>query len=109
MSLNSYTFFSILVNGSPSTTLSSFDEIWKGYPLYSLLFILMYEGLYRVLKVVVIDNKIKGLKFFKDDLPISHHQFVDDTVLMGIHVDPKDKDTKKIPFEFMESSSTSVS
>jgi hypothetical protein len=70
-SLTSNAFFSILANGSPSATFSPSQGIRQGDPLFPFLFILI-EGLGRVLKAVVINNKIKGLRLHGDDLPISH-------------------------------------
>jgi hypothetical protein len=44
----------------------------------------MAEGLGRELKSAVSQHKITGLCLHGDNLLVSHQQFVDDTILMGI-------------------------
>lgn len=41
------------------------------------------EGLRRALKATETENKIKGLHSFGSNLPLSHQQYVDDTMNMG--------------------------
>ena len=51
--LVSTTFFSILINGTPSKTFQPSRGIRQGDPLSPFLFVLMMEGLGRFLKVKV--------------------------------------------------------
>lgn len=75
--------FSILVNGTPSKTFKSSRGIRQGDPLSPFLFILAAEGLGRYLKKERAANKIKGLRLWGNELPITHQQFVDDIMLFG--------------------------
>jgi hypothetical protein len=68
----------------------------------------MVEGLGKALKAAVASNNIKGLIFFGDDLLISHQQFIDDTMLMGVPFICESKTIKKVLFDFMDASSTSM-
>ena len=47
------------------------------------MFILMAEGLSRIIKDEIVNIELMGLKFHDDSETISHHQFVEDTMLMG--------------------------
>ena len=58
--LVSSSFFSILVNGAPSTTFQATRGLWQGDPLSLFLFILISEGLGRVLKSRQVEGIIKG-------------------------------------------------
>ncbi|XP_057832950.1 uncharacterized protein LOC131043736 [Cryptomeria japonica] len=55
----------------------------QGDPLSPYLFILMAEGLGRLIKSQVSQGGIQGWKWGHDIPPSSHLQFVDDTSLMG--------------------------
>ena len=62
MGLVSLPFFNILLNGSPN---SSFQPSWgirQGDPLSPFLFILMAEGLSRLIAAQVDSGAIRGLK-----------------------------------------------
>ena len=75
--------FSILVNGTPSKTFNASRGIRQGDPLSPFLFILAAEGLGRYIKKERAANKIKGLKLWGNELPLTHQQFVDDIMLFG--------------------------
>ena len=60
--LVSTAFFSILVNGAPTTPISATRRIRQGDPLSPFLFIIMAEGLRRALKERRQEGKISGLK-----------------------------------------------
>ena len=76
-------YFSILVNGTPTKTFNASRGIRQGDPLSQFLFILAAEGLSRYLKKERIAKKIKGLRLWGNELPITHQQFVDDIMLFG--------------------------
>ena len=61
LSLISSTFFSILVNGSPSSMLLSSRGICLGDPLSPFLFILMVEGLWHMIQSTMIDHTLRDL------------------------------------------------
>jgi hypothetical protein len=61
MSLISIAFFSILVNGSPSTTFSPSRGIHQGDPLSPFLFIIMEEGLGNSIQETTTQGKWKGI------------------------------------------------
>jgi hypothetical protein len=82
--LTSSTLFSILINGIPSTHFSPSRGIRQGDPLSPFLFILMVEGLSHTLKASIRDHSLRGLTPHGISTPLSHSQFVDDTLLMGL-------------------------
>lgn len=57
--LMSSAFFSILVNGAPTSTFQAFRGLRQGDPLSPFLFILMAEGLGRALKAKQDKRTIK--------------------------------------------------
>eukprot|EP00253_Pinus_taeda_P011982 PITA_11982 len=75
--------FSILINGCPSKTFNASRGIRQGDPLSPFLFILATEGLGRFIKQEQSVNRIKGLKIWGNNLPLTHQQFVDDIMLFG--------------------------
>jgi hypothetical protein len=83
LNLTSSTFFSILINGVPSRPFSPSRGIIQVDPLSPFLFIIMAEGLSRFIHAVVANNLLTGLPLHGISPPISHSQFVDDTLLMG--------------------------
>ena len=66
MALVTSSSFSILVNGSPSEIFSPSRGLREGDPLSSFLFILMMEGLGRVIKQAKAEGKIKGLLLYEN-------------------------------------------
>ena len=83
MNITSTTLFSILLNGAPTKMFQPSRGIIQGDPLSPFLFILMAEGLSRVIKDKVEKRELKGLNLHTCSELISHQQFVDDTMLMG--------------------------
>eukprot|EP00253_Pinus_taeda_P031183 PITA_31183 len=81
-SLISSTFYSILVNGIPSSTFHPSRGIRQGDPLSPFLFVIMAEGLRRSLKAAISDGHLKGLSFHQAPTT-SHQQFFDDNMLFG--------------------------
>eukprot|EP00253_Pinus_taeda_P021290 PITA_21290 len=85
--------FSSLVNGTPSKTFTASRGIRQGDPLSPFLFILAAEGLGRFIKKEREANRIKGLKLWGNNLPLTHQQFVDDIMLFG---EPTVKEVKHL-------------
>jgi hypothetical protein len=83
LNLTSSAFFSILVNGVPSHPFSPSRGIRQGDPLSPFLFIIMAEGLSRSIHAAIASNSLMGLPLHGISPPISHSQFVDDTLMMG--------------------------
>jgi len=81
MALVSMTSFSILLNDSPSRTFMPSRGLRQGDPLSPFLFVLMMEGLGRVIKMANAEGRIQGLKLTSEGDASTHQQFVDDTML----------------------------
>jgi hypothetical protein len=107
-SLISTTFFSILVNGSPSPTFSPTRGIHQGDPLSPFLFILMEEGLGRDIKEEVALGNWKGISLHGEESPASHQQFVDDTMLMASPTLKESLTIKQVLHDFSEASGMCV-
>jgi hypothetical protein len=84
VNLTSSALFSILINGVPSKPFSPSRGIRQGDPLSPFLFIIMAEGLSRTIKEAITDHSLSGLTPHGISPPISHSQFVDDILLMGM-------------------------
>ena len=83
MKLVSSTFFSILVNETPSLPFHVSRGIRQVDPLSPFLFIIVVEGLNRMLKNFLNENRLIELSLNADLEPQTHQQFVDDMMLMG--------------------------
>eukprot|EP00253_Pinus_taeda_P004914 PITA_04914 len=75
------TSFSILLNGAPSRTFTPSRGLRQGDPLSPLLFILMMEGLGRVIIMANAKGRIQGIKLTANGEANTHQKFVDDTML----------------------------
>jgi hypothetical protein len=108
-SLLSSTFFSILINGSPSPTfsLSPFLFILMGDPLLSSSF-LMVEGLGRTIKEEVKTGNWKGISLHGEESPASHQQFVYDNMLMASPTVKEALTIKQVLNEFSKASGMCV-
>jgi hypothetical protein len=106
-SLLSSAFFSILINDSPLITFSPSREIRKGGLLSPFLFILMEEGLRRMLKYACSTDVIKGLALH-GNAPLSHQQFMDDNILMGHPLVQESCAFHHILYTLSEASGTSI-
>eukprot|EP00253_Pinus_taeda_P013020 PITA_13020 len=107
MNLISSPCFSVLLNGSPSLPFRSSRGIRQGDPLSPFIFILMVEGLSRLLHHAVSSKAVKGLGLHGLN-PLSHQQFVDDTMLFGHSSSQEAKAFKSLFSLFSEASSTSI-
>ena len=83
LSLTSYIFFSILVNGYLFATFYLSHNIRQGDPLSHFIFILMVESIGRALKVAIVDGHLKGIKLTYENMVSSNLYFVEDIMLMG--------------------------
>jgi hypothetical protein len=68
----------------------------------------MAKGLVRSLKVVVQSHSLHGLSLHNFDSPLSHNQFFDDTMLMGVPSAREAREFKRVMDDFMEASCTSI-
>ena len=83
MNLVSSTFFSILVNGSPSNPFNASGGIRQRDPISPFLLIIAVKGLGRMLKSRRAVKKIQGSSLTARMDPQTHQQFMDDNMLMG--------------------------
>ncbi|XP_071728393.1 uncharacterized protein [Rutidosis leptorrhynchoides] len=74
---------SLLVNGSPTSEFSLGRGIRQGDPLSPFLFIIAAEGLNILAKAACEKGLFKGIEVGSDKVPISHLQYVDDTIFIG--------------------------
>jgi len=81
--LTSSTFFYILINGVPSRPFSPTRGIRQGDSLSPFLFIIMAEGLSCFIQASIAEKSLFGLPLHGIDPPVSHSQFVDDTLMVG--------------------------
>ncbi|XP_016185460.1 uncharacterized protein LOC107627112 [Arachis ipaensis] len=72
---------SILINGSPSKPFKMDRGLRKGDPLSPFLFVLVVDVLHRMVGEAVRNKHILPLLIGKDNIELSHLQFVDDTIL----------------------------
>eukprot|EP00253_Pinus_taeda_P024057 PITA_24057 len=82
MNMVSSSFFSILINGIPSSTFRPSRGLRQGDPLSPFLFIIMAEGLGRSLHSAIHSNALKGISLHGAPT-VSHQQFVDDNMIFG--------------------------
>ncbi|GAU20543.1 hypothetical protein TSUD_131010 [Trifolium subterraneum] len=76
---------SVLVNGSPTDEFPIERGLRQGDPLSPFLFLLAAEGLNVLMEVVVAHNLFKGYNIGERDfVSVSHLQFADDTLLLGV-------------------------
>eukprot|EP00253_Pinus_taeda_P019391 PITA_19391 len=80
--LISSSFFSILINGIPSSTFHPSRGLRQGDPLSPFLFIIMAEGLGRRINTAIHSQTLKGINLHRAST-ISHQQFVDDNMIFG--------------------------
>jgi hypothetical protein len=74
--------FSVLINGSPSRFFRISRGLRQGCPLSPLLFLIIVEGLSRILLKLVEEGKIEGVSV-ANGVRITHLLFVDDIILFG--------------------------
>lgn len=77
------TKFSTLVNGAPSDQFSPSQGLRQGDPLSPFLFVILMEGLSRLIRSVKEEGSIKGLQPLPSIPATTHQQFFDYTMLHG--------------------------
>ena len=107
LNLISSTFFSILVNRSPSQPFSPSRGIRQGDPLSPFLFVIMVEGLGHYTKTSIENGSLQGLSLHGIQPTTSHGQFVDDTILMNTPMAQESNKLNSILSEFSEAIGTS--
>eukprot|EP00253_Pinus_taeda_P016597 PITA_16597 len=107
MNLISSPCFSVLLNGSPSQPFHSSRGIRQADSLSPFIFVLMAEGLSRLLHHAITSQTIKGIVLHRLS-PLSHQQFVDDTMLFGHPSFAEAKSFKAMLELFSEASGTSI-
>eukprot|EP00253_Pinus_taeda_P017956 PITA_17956 len=107
MNLISSPNFSILLNGSPSKPFRPSRGIHQGHPLSPFIFVLMAEGLSRLLHSTISSQTLKGISLHGLH-PLSHQQFVDDTMLFGHPSSQEAYAFKDLLSLFSEASGTSI-
>ncbi|GKC44506.1 putative RNA-directed DNA polymerase [Tanacetum coccineum] len=93
--LNSATV-SVLVNGSPTNEFIMERGVRQGDPLSPFLFLIAAEGLNVTLNEAVSRGIFKGVKIGHDDIPVSHLQYADDTLVFGEWSLPNAKNLMRI-------------
>ena len=83
MSCVSTSSFAVLINGSPSNFFKVTRGIYQGCPLSPYLFLLIIEGLRRMLSQEKDTKKIKGIKV-AGCIFLNHTLFVDDVLIFGV-------------------------
>eukprot|EP00253_Pinus_taeda_P009559 PITA_09559 len=107
MNLISSPCFSVLLNVSPSVPFRPSRGIRQGDPLSPFLFVLMAEGLSRLLHHAISSQAIKGIVLHGLH-PLSHQQFVEDTMLFGHPSSLEAKAFKALLSLFSEASGTLI-
>eukprot|EP00253_Pinus_taeda_P020218 PITA_20218 len=107
MNLISSPSFSILLNGSPSKPFRPSRGIRQRDPLSPFIFVLMAEGLNRLLHSAISSQTLKGISLHGLH-PLSHQQFVDDTMLFGHPSSQEASAFKDLLSLFSEASGTSI-
>lgn len=82
MSLLSSSFFSVLINGIPSSPFHPYRGIRQGDPLSPFLFVIMAEGLGRSIKNAQQSQLLRGMSFHNTSA-FTHQQFFDDNMLFS--------------------------
>eukprot|EP00253_Pinus_taeda_P036396 PITA_36396 len=100
--------FSILLNRTPTSTFNASRGLRQGDLISLFLFIIAVEGLGRYIKKELRERKIKGLRIWGNNLPITHQQFVDDIMLFCAVSLKEVKRIKGILNLFMEASVTQI-
>ena len=74
--------FSVLVNGAPTSFFGCGRGLRQGCPLSPILFLLIIEGLSRLLSEARACGRIKGV-LFNSALALTHILFADDVIIYG--------------------------
>ena len=72
--------YSVLINGRPRGKFKGFKGIRQGDPLSPFLFILVADGLSRLIDRATEAGLVKGCRVGRENLMVAHLQFADDTL-----------------------------
>jgi len=78
-----YASFVVLINGSPSKLFSSSRCLRHGFPVSHFLFLLVAEGLNKLIGNARIRGEIEGVKTIPSKI-VSYLLFVDDILMFGV-------------------------
>jgi len=109
MDLVTTSSFSILLNGSPSTTFKPSRGLKQGDLLSPFLFILVMERLGNAIKSVKAEGQIQDLILTMNAEALTHQQFVHDTMLQATPTVKEALTYKQIINNFAMVSGTEVS
>lgn len=73
---------SVLVNGSPTTKFKTSRGLRQGDPLAPFLFIIVVEGLARLVRQAIKRKMLEGVKVGRSEVEVCILQFADDTLFM---------------------------
>eukprot|EP00253_Pinus_taeda_P023451 PITA_23451 len=102
------TRYSILVNGTPSKPFKPSRGIRQGDPLSPFLFVILMEGLSRLITKKKEEGQIRGLQPIRSCPETTHQQFVDDTMLHGTPTVKEAKAYKNILHLFSKASGMEI-
>jgi hypothetical protein len=91
-----------------SKTFTPSRGIQQGDPLSPFLFVIMDEGLSHYIKAHIDNGTLQGLKLSGIHPPVSHNQFVDDTMMMGSTTAREANTIHKILNDFSVASDISI-
>ena len=78
--------FSVMINGRPSGKFKGFKGLRQGDPLSPFLFTLVADRLSRLMEKAMDTGFIRGCHVGRENVMISHLQFVDDTLFFLDHI-----------------------
>lgn len=109
MSMITMPIMSILLNRTPIEAFNPSKGFRQGDPLSPFLFILVVDGLGRMIKARVNSGQLKRLRLWGEELPLTHQQFVDDVMLYGQANLKEAKQLMEILGEFTKAIGTEIS
>lgn len=92
--------YNVLLNGSPTPFFTAERGLWQGCPLSPLLFLLIMEGLSRLIAAEHRRGRLRGIKI-TDNCFLTHLLFVDD-VLIFLNGSMADSSTLHQVFELFQ-------
>lgn len=102
---------SILLNHAkrrPLTTIPPIQRYRARRSFFTFLFVIMAEGLGRYLSQAIQTNQLKGIKVVHQGPIVTHHRFVNDTMLMGTPTVKEARTFNKVLSTFMEASGMEI-
>jgi hypothetical protein len=106
--MTSSIFFSIIINGSPSKTFNPTHGIRQGDSLSLYLYIILAEGMERLLQKEVSGKKIQGIRLEEEVDPATHLHFVYNNLLMGVPTIKEGRSIRHVLEIYKEASDTII-